>query len=160
MHTYKTKRKLQFFHSFIFYRETEKIRQRKGAWRTEQAKKKRDIPPSVCQIPLIENVRMVHGVCLEPLQPSVHCMAENAFLIFLFAFFLSFLILLFTLFTVELIPWMFCHDNILNIVYRITMCYANWNILERETTHCFSHNAQTHTCTNTLNGSFVGSLIL
>lgn len=73
--------------------------------------------------------------------------------------FFSFLILLFALFTVELIPWMFCHDNILNIVYRITMCYANWNILDRETTHCFSHNAQTHICTDTLNGSFVGSLV-
>lgn len=72
-----------------------------------------------------------------------HCMAaaaaENAFLIFLFAFFFSLHISLFARFTVELIPWMFHHDSILNIVvYRITMLYELKHS-RRETTHCFSH---------------------
>lgn len=55
---------------------------------------------------------------------------------------------LFASFTVELIPWMFRHDSILNIVvYRITMLYELKHS-RRETTHCFSHIMHIHTNTS------------
>lgn len=104
-------------------------------------------------IPLNGNVRMVHGVSHEPMQTEVHfiALAENAFLIFLSICILSFCNFVWnvlSLFSRRLNSSDVLHDNILNIVYRITtLCELKPS--RRETTYYFSHNALVHTYTHT-----------
>lgn len=168
--TYETKRKLQFFHSFEFFylRETQRKTHQENEWNGLR-KAERFTFYLVGQIPLIGNVRMVHGVRLEPLQPStLHGGGGSGKRLFDFSIciFFSLHISLFARFTVELIPWMFRHSILNIVVYRITMLYELKHS-RRETTHCFSHimhiahkHIEMHN-TNTfvrLQVSFVGGL--
>lgn len=163
MHTYTKRNENYNFSIHLFFIEKQKKSDRERAHGERNRLREKTRYTSIW-LPNPTHWKCANGSWCVPWTTATECILHGGKRLFDFSiciFFFSFLILLFALFTVELIPWMFCHDNILlNIVYRITMCYANWNILERETTHCFSHNAQTHTCMNTLNGSFVGCLVL